>query len=215
MYLASFITVGADFFEAVASILLGFLAIGFIFYLLMLIAGWRILKKAGESGWKILIPIYNVYMLWKIAGMKNWFWHIICLAIITGILEAFAGADLSSFYAEGTIVDQRPMVIVALLAGAFLVIYTFIAQITYAYRTSKVFGHGLGYTIGLIIFPSLFWLILGFGSSDYDKRRLSKSSTTTSRQTTTASKAKSTTAKPKSGTKSTAKKSPTKKSTKK
>lgn len=207
---------GVIAFEILAGIIVTVLSIGFIFYLLMLIAGWRILKKAGEPGWKILIPIYNVYMLWKIAGMKNWFWSVICCGIIVAILEAFAGADYAKFYGENAVFDNRPMLVIATLAACFFAIYTAVAQILYAYRTSKVFGHGLGYTIGLIILPSLFWLILGFGRSDYDKRRICKShaahadtepvarKTTTTRTKTTTKSAKTSS---KSGSKTTKKSS--------
>ena len=36
------------------------LAFAVMFYILTVIATWKIFKKAGEPGWKCLIPIYNV-----------------------------------------------------------------------------------------------------------------------------------------------------------
>ena len=44
--------------------------------------------------------------------------------------------------------------------------------ILYAWRTSKAFGHGIGYCIGLILLPWIFQLILGFGKSKYSKKNL-------------------------------------------
>lgn len=202
--------------EILAGLVVGLLAFGIVLYLLMIIAGWRLLKKAGEPGWKILIPIYNVYMLWKIAGMKNWWWAVIWFGLVVSILETAAGIDYNSFYGENVIFDNRPMTIISLIATGIYVIYVCIAQILYAYRTSKVFGHGLGYTLGLIIFPNLFWLILGFGGSTYDKHRLAKSHVSdepVSRKTTTKTTAKSPAKKP--ATKSTSKAKTTKKSSKK
>ena len=35
------------------------------------------------------------------------------------------------------------------------------------YKLAKAFGHGGGYTVGLIFIPWLFVLLLGFGSSEY------------------------------------------------
>lgn len=35
------------------------------------------------------------------------------------------------------------------------------------YKLSRAFGHGLGYCLGLLLFPFLFQLIVGFGSSQY------------------------------------------------
>lgn len=36
------------------------------FALLMLIAEWRIFTKAGQHGWAVLIPIYNLWVLYTI-----------------------------------------------------------------------------------------------------------------------------------------------------
>ena len=35
--------------------------------ILQIVAYWKIFEKAGEPGWKALIPIYNVYLLFKLA----------------------------------------------------------------------------------------------------------------------------------------------------
>ncbi len=32
---------------------------------------------------------------------------------------------------------------------------------------SKSFGHGTGFTVGLVLLPFIFQLVLGFGSSKY------------------------------------------------
>jgi len=36
-----------------------------------------------------------------------------------------------------------------------------------AYKLSQAFGHGIGYAIGLIFLPFVFYLILGFDDSEY------------------------------------------------
>lgn len=46
--------------------------IGGIISILTIIANWRIFTKAGEAGWKSIIPIYNVVVLFKIAGLSPW-----------------------------------------------------------------------------------------------------------------------------------------------
>ena len=39
---------------------------------LVLIAWWKIFEKAGEKGWKVLIPIYNIYTeLCQYHGINN------------------------------------------------------------------------------------------------------------------------------------------------
>ena len=41
------------------------------FYVLLVIADWKIFSKAGEDGWKSLIPIYNLYIYVKIMDGKG------------------------------------------------------------------------------------------------------------------------------------------------
>ena len=67
---------------AAASMLLGGLAgffvifaifaciIGLIIIILNIIATWKIFTKAGQAGWKALIPIYNSVILFKVAGIS-------------------------------------------------------------------------------------------------------------------------------------------------
>lgn len=37
---------------------------------LVIVAEWKIFKKAGKEGWKALIPIYNAYTLLQILNME-------------------------------------------------------------------------------------------------------------------------------------------------
>lgn len=37
-----------------------------VLVVLLVVANWRIFEKAGEAGWKSLIPFYNTYILFKI-----------------------------------------------------------------------------------------------------------------------------------------------------
>jgi hypothetical protein len=46
--------------------------------LFMLVAMWKVFTKAGQPGWAILIPFYNLYVLCKIAGRPGW-WLLLCL----------------------------------------------------------------------------------------------------------------------------------------
>lgn len=33
---------------------------------------WKSFEKAGIAGWKTLVPLYNIYLLVKIAGSSGW-----------------------------------------------------------------------------------------------------------------------------------------------
>ncbi len=48
----------------------------------MVVTVWIMFEKAGQPGWAILIPIYNVLILLKVAG-KEWWW---VFGILLGII---------------------------------------------------------------------------------------------------------------------------------
>ena len=62
--------VGTVVAGAVAGVAIVVLAISFIIGIISIIANWKIFTKAGEKGWKCLIPIYNTVVLFKIAGIS-------------------------------------------------------------------------------------------------------------------------------------------------
>ena len=52
---------------------------------------WKVFEKAGQPGWACIIPLYNVYILMKIAGRPAW-WLILFFVplanIVVGIIVA-------------------------------------------------------------------------------------------------------------------------------
>ena len=44
----------------------GYIALVLAFALFVLIGEWRVYTKAGEPGWAVLIPIYNMWVFYRI-----------------------------------------------------------------------------------------------------------------------------------------------------
>jgi hypothetical protein len=66
---------------------------------LNVIGGWKVFVKAGQPGWGILVPIYNIYLMCKIAGRPGWWLFgllipfvniFVSLSIAVGIAKAFS-----------------------------------------------------------------------------------------------------------------------------
>jgi hypothetical protein len=38
----------------------------------LLIAGWKIFTKAGQAGWAVLIPFYNIYVYTQVLRRPKW-----------------------------------------------------------------------------------------------------------------------------------------------
>lgn len=154
-------------------ITLGSLSIYFvIFYVLFIISSWKIFTKAGEKGWKSLIPFYNMYILFKIVNMKGWFWFMIGLSIVVSLITSInglVGYTISDFDFNNFDFQTHLPTFITLVVFFFINLYVLGV---YCWRTSKVFGHGKGWAIGLFLIPNLFWLMLGFGKSTYSKKVL-------------------------------------------
>ena len=43
-------------------------------YILQVVAYWQIFEKAGEPGWKAIIPCYNTYTQYKFTWNANIYW---------------------------------------------------------------------------------------------------------------------------------------------
>lgn len=129
-----------------------FAIVGFIWYVLQVIAYWKIFAKAGEPGWKSIIPFYNTYTQFKITWKTSIFWLQLCLTALCGGLNAVASKSDSFILG----------LILAVVAIAIIVI-----SILQDFKLSVSYGHGIGFTLGLIFFDPIFKLILGFGDSEY------------------------------------------------
>ncbi len=66
------------------------LIFGGIFAIYTLIVWWKVFEKAGQAGWKCLIPIYNLVILFNIAWMSGWW---VLLAPIGMIINCFKLAE--------------------------------------------------------------------------------------------------------------------------
>lgn len=63
---------------------------------------WMIFQKAGEEGWKAIIPIYNAIVLMKIIG-REWWWVLLMLIPIVGlVIWIIVSLDLAKSFGRGT-----------------------------------------------------------------------------------------------------------------
>lgn len=59
---------------AVGGVMLIFIAINFVLAILGIIAQWKILTKAGQPGWAMFVPIYNLIVYCRVIGKPDWWW---------------------------------------------------------------------------------------------------------------------------------------------
>lgn len=97
----------------------------------MIAATWSIFKRAGEPGWKSIIPIYNIFTLCKIAFGSGLYFLLLLVPIVNIIVS--------------------------------IMLY---------YKLGKRFDKGIGFCVGLVLFPIFFIPLLAF-PNEKGKSRIS------------------------------------------
>ncbi len=130
----------SDISSAIGAIIGGFLGviivIGIVIVVLQIVANWKLFTKAGEKGWKSIIPFYNTAILYKISGMSPWL-ALLYIGLFIPVINVIVG-----------------------IVFAVLNLYQPI-------NLAKGFNKSTGFTVGMIMLPFIFNLILGLGSSEY------------------------------------------------
>lgn len=70
---------------------------------ILIIAQWRIFVKAGEAGWKCLIPLYNMYTLFRIAGRNGWWFLGLLVPFVNIVVSIILAIDLAKHFGKSTV----------------------------------------------------------------------------------------------------------------
>jgi hypothetical protein len=70
-------------------------------YVLLIIGFWVIFTKAGEAGWKSIIPIYNTIIWLKIIGHPWWWILLLLIPIVNFVILIMMWYGLSTSFGKG------------------------------------------------------------------------------------------------------------------
>jgi len=74
---------------------------GLIWYVILVIALWRTFTKAGWLGILAIIPIVNMFILVKIAGMSAWFGLLYFVPIVNVIFAIVVAVKVGKNFGHG------------------------------------------------------------------------------------------------------------------
>lgn len=100
--------------------------ISLVICVLLIVAMWKVFEKAGEAGWKSIVPFLNMYTMFKIAMGNGWLFllsFVPCANVVVGLICMW--------------------------------------------KLNKAFGQGVGMFLVMLFFTPIAWLMLGFGSAQY------------------------------------------------
>ena len=77
-----------------------------IFYLLVIVvfvvASWKIFEKAGKPGWHSIIPFYNMYQMFLIAGLSGWWFLAMFVPFLNIVAYVLLGVNLAHAFGKST-----------------------------------------------------------------------------------------------------------------
>lgn len=66
-----------------------FLVIWLAVIAFMVVTHWKIFEKAGQPGWKSIVPVYNFWTLCEISGKPGW-WSLVVLLMAIPVINFVA-----------------------------------------------------------------------------------------------------------------------------
>ena len=80
----------------------GLIAIVYLAFIAFFVAaGWKIFTKAGQPGWAVLIPIYNLVVFLQIVGRPLW-WILLCfIPLVNFVVCIVLANDLAKKFGKG------------------------------------------------------------------------------------------------------------------
>lgn len=119
-------------------------------YILSAIGYVKIFQKANIDNpiAKGMIPVWNTLTAFQMTDNLNMFWILIGVSVVSSVISTI------------------PVISSLTIVGSISALYIVILQ---EHKLSKAFGHGAGYTVGLVLLRPIFMLILGCGSSQYEE----------------------------------------------
>jgi hypothetical protein len=68
----------------------------------MLISMWKIYSKAGQPGWAVLVPIYNMIVLLNIVRKPVWWILLMLIPFVNFIIVILIYLELAKVYGKST-----------------------------------------------------------------------------------------------------------------
>lgn len=79
-----------------------FLLLYLALIIVVIVGWWKVFEKAGHPGWAAIIPIYNAYILCKIAGRPGWWVILMFIPLVSIIIAIIVIAEVGKAFGKST-----------------------------------------------------------------------------------------------------------------
>jgi hypothetical protein len=77
--------------------------LGLAWYILLVVALWKVFTKAGYPGWLAIIPIVNTFVLVKIAGYSAWMGLLYLIPIVNIVFHIIVSLRIGKGFGQSTV----------------------------------------------------------------------------------------------------------------
>lgn len=81
-------------------LLLTFVLVGLVVAVFYIAVMWKVFTKAGQPGWAAIIPIYNTYVLCKVAGRPGWWVLLFFIPIVDFVILIILCLDIARMFGK-------------------------------------------------------------------------------------------------------------------
>ena len=88
--------------DSIANMFSGvFLIVALAFAVLMVASMWKVFTKAGQPGWAVIVPIYNLVVLLNIIGKPLWWLVLFIIPLVSIVAAIIAYVNLAKCFGKG------------------------------------------------------------------------------------------------------------------
>ena len=78
-----------------------FLLLGLAFTVLWIAGTWKMFEKADQPGWGILVPIYNLLLIGRVAGLPDWMFLLLLIPGVNVVAHIIVSLELGKRFSKG------------------------------------------------------------------------------------------------------------------
>lgn len=75
----------------------------FALLIFSIIISWIVFTKAGQAGWKVLIPFYNIYVFLQIVNRPGWWLLLFFIPFVNIIIAVVVALDLGKAFGKSAV----------------------------------------------------------------------------------------------------------------
>jgi hypothetical protein len=68
--------------------------------LFVIVSMWKVFEKAGQPGWGIFIPIYNIYLLLMIARKPGWWLLLYLIPFVNFVIGIIVSIEIAKNFGK-------------------------------------------------------------------------------------------------------------------